>query len=156
MSIGLSDQIRAFARTKYVHPAVHEGKLRFFIRVRDVNNDLKPGGFPPRHTPQICNALTGPKFLRENGLEIEKVEGPPSGQSTTVVIHYRVANSEMHSGMRKNPVDAIGTDNRNETPEEWANRLTGKLFGLLKDEFAEYGGGEAFLHRIRSEDEGVA
>jgi hypothetical protein len=31
--------------------------------------------------------------------------------------------------------------------------LTGKLFGLLKDELAAYGGGEAFLKWVRSEDD---
>jgi hypothetical protein len=43
-----------------------------------------------------------------------------------------------------------------ESPEEWAHRLTGKLFGLLKEELAEYGGGEAFLRWVRSEDEDAA
>jgi hypothetical protein len=40
-----------------------------------------------------------------------------------------------------------------ETPEEWAHRMTGKLFGLMKDEFASFGGGEAVLRWVRSEDE---
>ncbi len=43
-----------------------------------------------------------------------------------------------------------------ETPEEWAHRMTGKLFGLMKDEFAAFGGGEAFLRWVRSEDEDEA
>ena len=30
-------------------------------------------------------------------------------------------------------------------------RLTGRLCGLLKDELAEYGGGEAFLRWVRSD-----
>jgi hypothetical protein len=34
--------------------------------------------------------------------------------------------------------------------------LTEKLRGLLKEELAEYGGGEAFLRWIRSEDEDAA
>ena len=40
-----------------------------------------------------------------------------------------------------------------ESPEAWAERLTGKLYGLLKEELAEYGGGEAFLRWVRSEGE---
>lgn len=39
-----------------------------------------------------------------------------------------------------------------ETPEAWAHRLTEKLCGLLKEEMAAYGGGEAFLRWVRSED----
>ena len=50
--------------------------------------------------------------------------------------------------------ETIGSDQ--EAPEARAARLTGKLFGLLKDELAEYGGGEAFMRWVRSDsdDEG--
>jgi len=41
----------------------------------------------------------------------------------------------------------------NEEPEAWALRLTEKLRGLMKEEFAAFGGGEAFLRWVRSEDE---
>jgi len=40
---------------------------------------------------------------------------------------------------------------RDETPEEWAHRMTGKLCGLLKDEIAAFGGGDAFLRWVRSD-----
>jgi len=154
MQTGLSDRIRAFAKTNYVNPAVHQGKLRFSIRVRDVDNDLKAQGFPPRHTPQICDALTGRKFLRENGIEVEKVEGPPSGQSPTVVVHYLVgACGQLPSAAAATKQMEIASQ---EDPSERALRLTEKLRGLLKEELAEYGGGEAFLRWIRSEDEDAA
>jgi bisphosphoglycerate-dependent phosphoglycerate mutase len=39
-----------------------------------------------------------------------------------------------------------------ESPEAWAHRATGKLFGLLKDEIAAAGGAEAFLRWVRSDD----
>lgn len=55
--------------------------------------------------------------------------------------------------MSKNPSEDGRAELGEETPEEWAHRLTGKLFGLLKEELAEYGGGEAFLRWVRSEDE---
>jgi len=32
--------------------------------------------------------------------------------------------------------------------------VTGKLAGLLKDELAEYGGGDAFIRWVRGYDEG--
>jgi hypothetical protein len=43
--------------------------------------------------------------------------------------------------------------NDGETPEAKALRLTEKLRGLLKEELAEYGGGEAFLRWVRGYDE---
>jgi hypothetical protein len=41
----------------------------------------------------------------------------------------------------------------NETPEEKAQRLTESLRGLLKEEFAEFGGAEGFLRMVRGYDE---
>jgi hypothetical protein len=43
-----------------------------------------------------------------------------------------------------------------ETPSERAHRLTEKMRGLLKEEIAEYGGGEAFLRWVRGYDEDAA
>jgi hypothetical protein len=40
-----------------------------------------------------------------------------------------------------------------ETPEEWANRVTGKLRGLLKAEIAACGEAEAFLRQIRYDED---
>ena len=40
-----------------------------------------------------------------------------------------------------------------EEPGAKAERLTERLRGLLKEELAEYGGGDAFLRWVRSEDE---
>jgi hypothetical protein len=145
---------------KYVKPAASAGQGQFSIRVRDLLNDLQAQGFPSRHTPQVCSALVTSKFLRENGLAIEKVEGPPSLQSPRVIVHYRFGSSK--------PADTSPTASRTdikmaesqtesqEDPSERAFRLTEKLRGILKDELAEYGGGEAFLRWIRSDDEKTA
>ena len=43
---------------------------------------------------------------------------------------------------------------RKESSAEWAERLTGKLSGLLKEELAAYGGGEAFIRWVRGHDDG--
>jgi len=40
-----------------------------------------------------------------------------------------------------------------EDPESKAKRLTEKMRGLLKDELAEYGGGDAFLRWVRSDND---
>lgn len=155
MNIGLSDRIRAFAKAKYVNPAVRSGKTQFSIRVRDVVNELKPEGFPQHNTPQVCNALTGRKFLRENGIEIDKVEGPPSGQGPRVVVYYRVGSSNA-SAVKQLEQSTENSEVPIETRSERAFRLTEKLRGILKEELAEYGGGEAFIRWVRSDDEEAA
>jgi hypothetical protein len=149
MAQGLSEQVRSVAKTKYVNPAIRAGKAQFSIGVRELLGDLKAEtNFPSGHIPQICSALQTSKFLRENGLEIERVDGPPSKMSHTVVVRYRVRNRPQLSGIAEPSVERE-TVTAEETPEEWAHRVTGKLAGLLKDELAEYGGGEAFIRWVR-------
>ena len=94
MNRGSSDQVRAIAKEKYVKPALDSGKTRFAVAVKDLWEDLVALGFPPANVPQVCTALRKKEFLRENGLEIEGIDGPPSKQSTTVVVRYRVSGIE--------------------------------------------------------------
>lgn len=153
MHYGLSDQVRARATMSYVRPAIDAGKRQFSISVKELLRDLEAHGFPGNHARQVCMALSSGKFLRENSIDIENIDGPPSKTSTTVVIHYRLApgktqNEQGAQRQVENPIHRA-----NETPEEWAHRLTGKISGLLKDELAEYGGGEAFLRWVRGYDE---
>ena len=95
MNYGLSDQVRAVALKKYVQPAILAGKMRFSVSVRDLMQHLRADGFPERNWPQVCTAIQAQKFLRENGLEIEGVDGPPMKQSPTVVVRYQVANQRL-------------------------------------------------------------
>jgi hypothetical protein len=74
--------------------------------------------------------------------------------STTVVVRYRVTNQD--EGIHKKFPEGKRVEPQEEAPSARAFRLTGKLRGLLKTELAEYGGGEAFLRWIRSEDEDAA
>ena len=156
MNQGLSNQVRSMAQAKYVQPAIRSGKSEFSIHVRDLREHLLAEGFPGRHTPQICSALQTSKFLRENGLEIEEIIGPRSKMSSTVVVRYRVADSTKRPGVGKTPVGAEQMERDQEDPAARALRLTEKLRGLLKEEFAAAGGGEAFLRWVRSEDEDAA
>jgi hypothetical protein len=41
-----------------------------------------------------------------------------------------------------------------ETSVEWAERVTAKMSGLLKEEMTAYGGGDAFIRWVRGYDEG--
>ncbi|MGA9424709.1 MAG: hypothetical protein WBV33_06505 [Terracidiphilus sp.] len=138
-------------REKYVKPALGAGKQRFSVAVRDLIPELVAQGFPPGNTPQICTAPRRESFLREEGIEIESIDGPPSKMSTSVVFHFKVAGSHSRTDPRSD--GGSNSDPAGETPEQRAHRLSEKLRGLLKEELAEYGGGEAFLRWVRGYDE---
>jgi hypothetical protein len=93
------------------------------------------------------NCIPG-TFLNQNGLRIVRVEGPPSGQSTSVVVHYSVAEGATSTGKRPELSHANAA--------ERAQRLTNGLKGLLSKELAEHGGAEAFVRWIRSDDKEAA
>jgi hypothetical protein len=156
MNHGLSDQVRTVALEKYVHPAINAGKARFSVAVRDLMQHLQAQGFPAKNWPQVCTALQAEKFLRANGLEIDGVDGPPSKMSTTVVVRYRIAKLGALLGKAEYPQESRRMETHEEDPSARAFRLTEKLRGLLKEELAEHGGGEAFLRWVRSEDEDAA
>lgn len=149
----LSDQVREVVRSKYVRPALQAGKVQFSVAVKDVMRDLAAQGFPSGNTPQICTAPRKKSFLEEEGIEIESIDGPASKMSTTVVFHYKAADrsDRVSRGLAARPV--VRSDETNEDPADRAKRLTEKLRGLLKDEMAEYGGGEAFIRWVRGYDE---
>jgi|SRR5579863_411646 hypothetical protein len=152
MNAGSSERVRRLASQRYVQPAMRAGKTRFSIAVKDLIKDLVADGFPAGNTPQVCTALRKKEFLRDHGLEIEGIDGPPSKMSTTVVYRYRVAGAGKDEGIpqKQSQGDMPASP---ESPEARARRLAGKLRGLLKDELAEYGGGEAFVRWVRGYDE---
>src|ERR1022692_4486523 len=82
----LADQIRRHAREKIVQPARRRGDLVLKVVAGDVHHDLKLHG----RAPAVCSALASRRFLEENSLILEGRQGPPSGQSTTVVFTYRL------------------------------------------------------------------
>ena len=148
MNHGLSDRVRMVALDKFVRPAVRAGKVRFSVAVRDLMRHLRADGFPERNWPQVCTAIQAGKFLRENGLEIEAVDGPPKKQSPTVVVRYRVA------GQGETPIaEAEGVKPDAERPESWAFRLTERLRGLMKEEIAARGGTEGYIRWVRGYNE---
>jgi hypothetical protein len=153
MNHGLSDQVRAVALEKYVHPAIRAGKVQFSVAVRDLMRHLQADGFPERNWPQVCTAIQAQKFLRENGLEIEGVDGPPKKQSSTVVVRYQVVSRVAKPATGTVELEGVIANLKEESPSERSYRLTEKMRGLLKEELAEYGGGEAFLRWVRGYDE---
>lgn len=83
--------------------------------------------------PAVCSALKTREFLRENALRIVSSSGPESGQSTTVIYTYEFVDPQKEGDQASGRQDV------------W-NRLR----GALRDVFAEYGGGEAYLRAERA------
>jgi hypothetical protein len=143
-----SDRVRAIIMENYVKPAVRAGSNKLSIRAGDVlrqaeaNND-----FPRGRTPLVCTVLQSKKLLTEAGLELISVDGPPSLQSRTVVVHYKVL---AHASISD---PSINEQRVSETPSQRAFRLTEKLRGLMKDEIAAHGGTEGFMRWVRSDED---
>jgi hypothetical protein len=121
-----SDRIRDYGREKYVKPARERHLQRFPIRTGDVVRSLKLN----ERVRQVCLALKSKVFLESNGLKLVDQSGPPSGQSTTVVYTYELAEPSR-------PTSQSGQDG-------WTD-----LRGALKNVFADLGGGEAYLRGER-------
>jgi len=111
--------------------------------------DLQGTGFPSGNYHQICTAIRTKKFLRDNAVEIERIDGPPKGSGPTVVVHYRRIGTVGSSALSTNH----GKGDATETPAERAKRLVDGLRGLLKEELAQFGGAEGFIRWVRSDDE---
>src|SRR5450631_908154 len=80
-----TDKVREFARDKYIEPARKRGEKIVSIVSGDVYRPLGVTNV----VPSVCNALRSKKFLVENNLILESVEGPPSGLGTRVIFHYK-------------------------------------------------------------------
>lgn len=121
----------------YVQPARSRGEKIVQIRVGNVLKDL---GWTNR-TPSVFSTLSSRTFQREAGLElIEKRGGPASGgPSTTVQFVFRV----LDAGEAGQSPHAAGN------PVPNGAGLEG-LYGILKDAYAELGGGEAYLKAERN------
>jgi hypothetical protein len=155
-----SRKIRERALRDYVKPALRNRQRTLTIPVKDLMKKLEAEGFPKNRPAQFCSALQERHFLQEHGLEVERIEGPPSGKSTTVVLHFRLqskARPEVDQpGNHDAPRIKDGDTSEikcEETPRQRAERFVGSLRGLLKNEIAAYGGTEAFIRWVRSEDE---
>jgi hypothetical protein len=120
-----SELVRNYAVRTYVSPARRHCDKTVSVNVGTVH---KAVGLANR-VPLVCTALESQKFQRANHLRLISKTGPPSGQSTTVTYTYELLES---------PPEAGGLD-------AWD-----RLRGALKDIYAEYGGGEAYLRVERA------
>ena len=122
---------------KYVRPARLNGESVVQVRVGTVQKEL---GWTNR-TPSVFSTLSSRDFQQEAGLElIERKGGPPSGgPSTTVQFVYRLIDEADRSSSPRSTSKPIPNGAGLE-----------KLYGILKDTFAELGGGEAYLKSERN------
>jgi hypothetical protein len=120
-----SELVRRHAVDLYLGVARRRGDRTFSVNVGAVHKAL---GLSNR-VPLVCAALTSKKFLVGNSLRLISKTGPPSGQSTTVTYTYEFVQTPPSLLQHNDP---------------WI-----RLRGVLKDVYAEMGGGEAYLRHER-------
>jgi hypothetical protein len=132
-----SNEIRRYAREKYIEPAMARGQREVCVRAGDVHKALAL----KNRVPIVCQALESKLFLKENNLVLESKEGPPSGLSTSVIFTYRIGREQQQTDM-----DRSSAHVRYKNP---ALLELLKLKGIGKELFATLGGGENFLRSER-------
>ena len=126
--MGTADDIRDYTARNYIKPARQRGESIVQIRSGDVGKQMH---LPNDQMPAICMALRTRKFQAENGLVLEKLEGPPKKMSSTVVFTFRLLGDE---------------------PEAAASTVENaflRIRGIAKEAFERLGGGEEFLEKER-------
>ena len=124
----IADRIRSHVVKHYVEPARSRGEESVTIIAGSVLRDLQLRG---DYAPSVCSALRARKFSAEYDLELLRVDGPRSKQSTTTAFTYRLPRRSETGHTR--PVRNAIRD----------------LRGIGKDMFAAVGGGERWLERER-------
>ncbi|MCW5977950.1 MAG: hypothetical protein KIT09_07720 [Bryobacteraceae bacterium] len=121
-----SDSIRQYVLDRYIEPARRRGEKTVQVAVGEVHRALRLHN----RAPLVCSALRSKRFLRENGLSLERTAGPASGQSTTVVYTYGLPDRQASRAEK--------------------HHLFLELRGVAAEMYREFGGGEAFLKAERS------
>ncbi len=125
--MNLAEQVKEFARRQYLEPARRRGETTIRIVAGDLHRALR---FVNR-VPTVCTALRSTRFLQENGLILEKREGPPSGLGTKVAYTYRFSQEGATTKLAHHSLGFL------------------RLRGIAKDVFRELGGAEPFLRGER-------
>ena len=122
-----ADRIRSHVAESYVAAARRRGEKTVTVVARDVLRDLELRG---DRAAAVCDALSRPKFRKQYDLELVRVDGPPSKQSTTTTFTFGIPQRpEAGDGARRHAVR--------------------DLRGVGKALFAALGGGEQWLRRER-------
>jgi len=122
-----AEAIRMYVLKNYIEPARKKGQRRIQVTAGDVHR----GMHLKNRVSNVCSALGSRAFLKDNGLVVDEMSGPPSGMSTRVAYTYLLVENK-------------GSADQANTAHDFEN-----LRGLLKEALHSLGGGEAFLRRER-------
>jgi hypothetical protein len=140
---GWSERVRELAKREYVEPARALGTV-VKIPFGELKTKLVRIGFPPSHANQVATPLESEKFWGPLGLELVSPKSQP--RTVNSVLEFRFSRKG------QGPPEQSEADRKRRGMEAFE-----KLRGLLKDEIAAYGGAEAFIRWVRSdEDEDAA
>jgi 5-methylcytosine-specific restriction protein B len=126
--MSLSEQVLKHVETAYVVPARERGESTIRVKAGDVHRDLRWAN----RVPSVCTTLSSQKLQKAIGIELIAKEGPPSGQSTTVIFTYRLPSA----------------NGRSDSAPRQSDRLE-RLYGIASEIFRELGGGEKFIREER-------
>lgn len=152
---GRSVEVRELVINDYVEPA---RKTREHIRIRqgDLKAKLVKRGFPVANANQIGTSIEAEKFWRPLGLELCSPKGQSRAADTVYEFRFVDESNAPQAGSNETPERKAhpftGRYGVTETPSERAFRLTERARGLLKDEIAAFGGTEAFMRWVRSDE----
>jgi hypothetical protein len=143
-----SQAIRNHAWKTILEPAWKRGTPTVSVRIKKLMREMEAEGFPRNQPRNFCLALQRRSFLaemKEKGIYLDRVEGPPSGgPSPAAVLHFHVAPR----GHRRN-----GKSTPPETSRQRAEHLVGQLSGLFREEIKAQGGAEAVIRWLRSDED---
>jgi 5-methylcytosine-specific restriction protein B len=128
-----SESVQRYFQDNYVTPARQRGQTTIDVKAGELHRKL---GWT-RRVPLVCAALSSRKLQRNVGVRLSRREGPPSGQSPTVVFHYEILGA----------ADAAGA----EACAHPSGIGLMDLYGIGAEVFRQLGGGEEYLRREREE-----
>jgi len=125
-----SEEVQQYFQGNYVIPARQRGQASVEVKAGDIHSSL---GWT-RRVPLVCAALSSKKLQRNVGVRLTKKEGPPSGQSPTVIFRYEILDREASSAQGAEPAPKRGLL---------------AAYGVAAHLYRPVGGGDAFLKAER-------
>jgi hypothetical protein len=136
--MGDSESVRVYVNDHYIVPARRSGAGTVTVRASEVHRAMN---WDLRKVSQVCSALSTRKFLRAASVELIARKGPPSGQSTTVEFVFKLLE------IGPPQPSALQDQNRENRKPKLGSLMA--AYGILKDAYREFGGGEAYLKAER-------
>jgi hypothetical protein len=146
-----NQKVRAIAEREYVQPA-RKTHTRIVIQQGELYDKAVKLGLRPGNANQIGSSLESSKFWDDLGLEMISPKGQSRARTTVYEFRFRDEQADHCPKPDQEPQYAVEV----ETPSQRAFRLTERVRGLLKDEIAAFGGTEAFMRWVRSDEEDAA